>query len=105
LDIIIILDYKDVYFKIKWCDGCGTCRATSFPMLLTKKAKSYGLKTDVSSIFATLRPRFGISASDARVRLQGLQHDPKTSLQERAATVKRLAQITHSELLPANKER
>jgi len=60
---------------------------------------------DVNSIFAALWARFGISAIDTWFHLQGLWQDPRTSLQEHAATVKRLAQIAHSDLSPVNRER
>jgi len=72
---------------------------------LPEKAKSYGLGTDVDSTFTFLRTRFGIFASDPRVCLKGLQRDPCMSLREPAVTVKSLAKIAHSKLLPANCER
>jgi len=73
-------------------------------MLLVEKAKPYWLGPDVGGIFAALRTRFGISPIDARARLQGLRHDPRTFLQEHAPTVKKLAQIAYSDLPPANHE-
>jgi len=69
------------------------------------KAKPYGLGPDINSIFAFLRARFGISAIDARARLQRLPCDPHTTLQEHAATVMKLAQIAYSNLPQANRER
>jgi len=57
------------------------------------KAKPYGVGPDINGIFAFLRARFGISATDARARLQWLRRDLHTMLQEHAATVMRLAQI------------
>jgi len=50
-------------------------------MALTEQAKPYGLGTSVDGIFTALRARFGISARDARARLQGLHREPRTSLQ------------------------
>lgn len=48
-------------------------------LALAEKAKPYGLGPNFNSIFAALRIRFGISPINARVYLQGLQHDPRTS--------------------------
>jgi len=69
------------------------------------KAKPYGLGPDIDSIFVSLRARFGISAADARARLQRLRRDPHTPLQEHAATVIKLVQIAYSDLPQANRER
>jgi len=74
-------------------------------MSLMDKAKPYGLGADIDSIFASLRARFGISATDARARLQRLWHDLHTPLQEHAAMVMKLAQIAYSDLPQANRER
>jgi len=64
-------------------------------LMLTDTAKLYGLGTDVDSIFAALRTRFGLLTIDARVRLHGLQHDARTLLQEHSATVTWLAQVAY----------
>lgn len=69
------------------------------------KAKPYGLGPDIDSIFASLQTCFGISAIDARARLQRLRRDPHTPLQEHATTVMKLAQIAYSDLPQANCER
>jgi len=74
-------------------------------MALKDKAKPYGTGPDVDGIFASLRARFGISAIDARARLQRLRRDPHTPLQEHATTVMRLAQIAFRDLPQANRER
>jgi len=74
-------------------------------MSLMDKAKPYGLGPDINGIFASLQARFGISAVDARAQLQRLRRDPHTPLQEHAATVMKLAQITYSDLPQANRER
>jgi len=73
-------------------------------MSLAEKAKPYGLGSDVGGIFAALRTRFSFSPIDAQVRLQGLRRDPRSSLQEHAATVNKLAQIAYSDLSPINRE-
>jgi len=74
-------------------------------MALSDKAKPYGVGPDIDGIFASLRARFGISAIDARARLQRLRRDPHTPLQEHATTVMRLAQIAFRDLPQVNRER
>jgi len=74
-----------------------------FQDVMGGKAKPYGLGPDINSIFASLRARFGISAIDARARLQRLRLDPHMSLQEHAATVIKLVQIAYSDLPQAVK--
>jgi len=73
-------------------------------MALRDKAKPYGTGPDIDGIFASLRARFGISAIDARARLQRLRRDPHMTLQEHATTVMRLAQIAFRDLPKANRE-
>jgi len=48
-----------------------------------------------------LRARFGLTARDARVQLQGLRRNSKTTLREHAAVVERLAQVAYGDL-PSN---
>jgi len=73
-------------------------------MALRDKAKPYGTGPDIDGIFASLQARFGISAIDARARLQRLRRDPHTPLQEHATTMMRLAQIAFRDLPQANRE-
>jgi len=74
-------------------------------MVLRDKAKPYGTRPDIDGIFASLRAGFGISAIDARARLQRLRRDPHTMLQENATTVMRLAQIAFRDPPQATYER
>ena len=74
-------------------------------MALRDKAKPYGTGPDIDGIFASLRARFGISAIDARARLQRLRRDPHTTLQEHATTVMKLAQIAFRDLPQVHRER
>jgi len=62
-------------------------------MSLMDEAKPYGLGLDINNIFASLRARFSISAVKAWARLQRLQCDSHTRLQEHAATMMKLAQV------------
>jgi len=72
---------------------------------LTGEAKPYGHRPSVDGIFIALWGRFGISASDARSRLQGLLRREDTSLQDHALTVKRLARIAYSDLSETQRRR
>jgi len=72
-------------------------------MSLMDKTKSYRLGPDID--IASLRTRISISAIDAQARLQKLRRDPRTTLQELAATVMKLAQIAYSDLPQVNRER
>jgi len=71
-------------------------------MTLRDKAKPYGTGPDIDKIFAFLRACFGISAIDARAHLQRLWRDPRTTLQELATTVMKLAQIALRDLPQVN---
>jgi len=70
-------------------------------LCLTGQAKSYGIGQDVGDIFEALRARFRLTARDARVQLQGLRRNPKTTLREHATMVEQLAQVAYGDL-PAN---
>jgi len=70
-------------------------------LCLTWPAKPYGIGQNAGDIFKALRARFGLTARDARVQLQGLRRNPKTTLREHATVVKRLAQVAYGHL-PAN---
>jgi len=60
------------------------------------QANSYGMDPYVSPIFRALCAQFGMIALDARDRLQSLKREPKTSLQDYANQVGKLAQIAYS---------
>jgi len=49
-------------------------------LCLMEAAKPYGIGQDVGDIFNGLRARFGLTARDVRVQLEGLRKDPKTFL-------------------------
>jgi len=87
-----IQEFHDVMEVTQWPPRVALLKLR---MPLMDKAKPYGLGSDINSIFASLRARFGISA---RVRLQRWRHDPHTSLQEHAAMVMKLAQIAYRDL-------
>jgi len=70
-------------------------------LCLTEPAKPYGIGQDVGNIFEALRARFGLTAQNAHVQLQGLRRNPKTTLREHATIGERLAQVAYSDL-PAN---
>jgi len=49
-------------------------------LCLTGSTKPYCISQDFDSIFERLRARFGLTARDAPVQLQGLKRDPMTPL-------------------------
>jgi len=65
---------------------------------LTEQAKPYRQRSNINRVFVALRDSFGISAIDARSRLQRLFRKKNTPLQDHATVVKRLAQIAYSDL-------
>jgi len=67
-------------------------------LCLTGPAKPYGIGQDVGDIFEALRAWFGLTARDARVQLQGLRINLKTTLREHTTVVERLAQVAYSDL-------
>jgi len=58
----------------------------------------YGIGQDVGDIFEALKARFGLTAGDAHVQLQGLRRNPKTTLREHVTVVERLAQVAYGDL-------
>jgi len=96
-----ILEFSDVMKVIQWLPRVALLQLR---MPLIDKAKLYVLGPDIDSIFASLQARFGISAVDARARLQRLQRDPHTLVQEHVTAVMKLAQIAYSDLPQANHE-
>jgi len=95
-------EFQDVMEVAEWPPRVALLK---LPMALTGKAKPYGVGPSLDGIFASLRAGFGISAVDARARLQILWRDPHTPLQEHATTVMRPAQIAFRDLPRANRER
>jgi len=71
---------------------------------LMEQAKPYWLGSSVNGIFAALQARFGISAVDARARLQRLYQEARTPLQDHATLAKKLAQIAYSDLPETHRE-
>jgi len=63
---------------------------------LTGPAKSYAIGEDVGQIYQALRDRFGLTARDARTKLQNMRRDRRTSLQDHANAIERLALIAFS---------
>jgi len=97
-----IMEFSDVMEITQWPPRVALLQLR---MSLMDKAKPYGLGPNIDSIFAWLQAYFGISAVDARAWLQRLQRDSRTSLQEHATAVMKLAQIAYSDLPQANHER
>jgi len=90
-----ITEFSDVAAICRWPNRVTLIQLR---LCLTEPAKLYGIGQDVEEKFEVLRARFGLIARDARVQLQGLRRNPKTSLQEQAIVVERLAQVTYGDL-------
>jgi len=97
-----IQEFQEVLEIVQWPPRVALLKLR---MALRDKAKPYGTGPDIDGIFASLRARFGISAIDARARLQRLRRDPHTTLQEHATTVMKLAQIAFRDLPQVHRER
>jgi len=93
-----ITEFSDVAAICRW-----PARVTliQLRLCLTGPAKPYGIGQNVGDIFEALRARFGLTARNVSVHLQGLRRNPKTTLREHATVVKRLAQVAYGDL-PAN---
>jgi len=85
-----IAEFSDVAAICRW-----PARVTliQLRLCLTGSAKPYGIGQDVGDIFDALRAWFGLTARDAHIQPRGLRRDPKTTLQEHATVVERLAQV------------
>jgi len=94
----LITEFSDVAAICRW-----PARVTliQLRLCLTGPGKPYEIGQDVGDIFEALRARFGLTAWDTRVQLQGLRRNPKTTLREHATVVERLAQVAYGDL-PAN---
>jgi len=97
-----VQEFQDVMEVAQWPPQIALLKLR---MALSDKAKPYGVGPNINDIFASLRACFGISAVNARARLQRLRRDPHTLLQEHATTVMRLAQIAFRDLPQVNRER
>ena len=65
---------------------------------LTGEAKQYGHRRNTEEILTALRARFGITAPEARSRLQRLLRKEDTPLPDHALAVQRLARIAYGDL-------
>jgi len=76
-----IIEFGDVATIAEWP---APVRILKLRACLTGQARSFALKPDEAHIVRALRTRFGMTAQDAKVKLQGLWRDRRTSLQDRA---------------------
>jgi len=56
----------------------------------------HALDPDEAHIIQALRTRFGMTAPDTKDKLQGMRRNRRTSLQDHANTIEKLAQIGYS---------
>jgi len=90
-----ILEFNETWAITQWPPRVALVKLRG---ALTGEAKPYGQRPSIDGIFAALRDRFGITALNARFRLQRLLRKEDIPLQDHALVVKRLARIAHSDL-------
>jgi len=88
-----IREFEDVSTIAQWP---APVRLLQLRSCLTGSAKSYAIGEDVGQIYQALRARFGLTARDARTKLQNMRRDRRTSLQDHANAIERLALIVFS---------
>jgi len=108
LQALIFSGEEDVeQFITEFSDMVAICRwpnRVTMIQLWLNPAKPYGIGQDVGDIFEALRARFGLTAQDARVQLQGLRRNPKTNLREHATVEEQLAQVAYGDLPPNSRQ-
>ena len=72
---------------------------------LTGRAKSFALGPDEAHILRALRTRFGMTTEEASDRLQVMRRDKRTSLEDHANEVERLAQVAFSHVTGPGRQR
>lgn len=65
---------------------------------LKEGARTCGRGETVDSVFDSLRLRYGLTPREARVKLNTVKKDPKTSLQEHAIQIERLVRAAYGTL-------
>jgi len=90
-----ITEFSDVAAICRWQNRVTLIQLR---LCLAGPAKPYGISQDVGDIFEALRARFGLTARDARVQLQGLRRNPEINLREHATVVEGLAQVAYRDL-------
>jgi len=84
-----IREFEDVATIAEWPVRV---RILQLRACLTGRAKSFALGPDETHIMRALRARFGLTAEEAADRLQVMRRDRRTSLEDHANEVERLAQ-------------
>ena len=72
---------------------------------LKGNAQDCGNAETADGVLQALQARFGLSVREARCQITALRKNPKTTLQEHAAEVSRLANIAYADLPRDNKQR
>jgi len=89
----IIKAFEDVATIAAWP---APIRLLQLRSCLTGPAKNYAVGESVGQIYQALRTRFGLTAREARTKLQNMKRDRRTSLQDHANAIERLALIAYS---------
>jgi len=88
-----IREFQDVATIAEWP---AQVRVLQLRACLTGRAKSFALGPDKEHILRALRTRFGLTAEEASDRLQVLRRARRTTLEDHANEVERLAQTAFS---------
>jgi len=84
-----IREFRDVATIAEWP---AQVRVLQLRACLTGRAKSFALGPDEAHILQALRTRFGLTSEEASDHLQVMRRDRRTSLEDQANEVERLAQ-------------
>jgi len=85
-----IREFQDVATIAEWP---AQVRVLKLRACLTGRTKSFALGPDEKHILRALRTRFGMTPEEASDRLQVMRTDRRTSLEDHANEVERLAQV------------
>jgi len=97
-----IREFQDVAIIAEWP---AQVRVLQLRACLTGRAKSFALGPDEEHILRGLRTRFGLTTEEASDCLQALRRDRRTSLEDHANEVERLAQAVFSQATGPERER
>jgi len=94
-----IREFEDISTIAEWPAPVSLLQLRS---CLTGPAKNYAIGEDVRQIY---QARFGMTARDARTKLQNMRRDRRTSLQDHANAIERLALIAYNQTAPEERRK
>jgi len=97
-----IREFQDVATIAEWP---AQVRVLQLRACLTSRAKSFALGPDETHILRALQARFGMTPEVASDRLQVMRRDRRTSLEDHANEVERLAQVAFGHVTGPERQR